>query len=1406
MNSEKLLSAEEPRDEELRIVSGRLLCLLQGAAATALGHPGPYTSLSLKSVRWKSGSTRDKLGASSPRQKPPMSEARRTLGLELPWQEPSSLRASACTGQPGLWLLSSWTFHEPCGLLSGLGWGAGAALLSGSLALPPPLSSLLALPHREQAPVAAQGPCPRYPPTAGSKREAGGWRDWRCRQGEIRFVGAGKSHAKFLRVPSALPPGVLFEFMVSEWHLPTPNLVVSLVGEERSFPMKPWLRDVLRKGLVKAMQSTGAWIFTSALRVGLARHVGQAVQDHSLASTSSRARVVTIGIVSLPRVLHAELLDSSQEENPILYKADDGGQDSLYSLDSNHSHLILVDPRLDRAPPAAGTPGLRDPTISFRLVLEKYISEQRTGYGGKGSIEIPVLCLLVNGGPCTLERISQAVENSAPWLILAGSGGVADVMAALVSRPQLIVPPVMEKQLREKFPAESFSREDVLHWTELLQAIAAQQHLLTVHDFERDGSEELDTVILKALVKACKSHSQEAQEYLDELKLAVAWNRIDIAKSEIFSGDVEWKSGDLEEVMMDALVNDKPEFVRLFVDNGASVPDFLTYGRLQELYRAVPQKSLLCHLLLRKHEEGRLTLAGLGSGPPGSPPSFSLHDVARVLKDFLHDACRGFYQDGGTVGRRKSDKVAAKRLAGPKWALDLSQRSSAPWRDLFLWAVLQNRHEMANYFWAMGQEGVAAALAACKILKEMSRLETEAEAARSLREANYEQLALGEAPVLGGGNERGGRGGGPPWASEEPETPVGKLREGEEQFELRSWGAKLPVPAGGGVSVGRPVKAMRSNPPPPLGGRGGGQAQAPSPAPSPPELFSECYNNSEDRAFALLVRRNRDWSRTTCLHLAAEADTKAFFAHDGVQAFLTKIWWGDMATGTPILRLLCAFCCPILIYTNLITFSEEPPLESGLEPFRELDSLDMERTLLFPSPSIRRAEAAEGRRAVSSRFLLSRWKKFWGAPVTVFLGNMIMYFAFLFLFAYVLLVDFRPPPDGPTGPELALYFWVFTLVLEEVRQGFFTDEDTNLLKKFKVYVEDNWNKCDMVAIFLFTVGVSCRTLSSAFEAGRTVLAMDFMVFTLRLIHIFAIHKQLGPKIIVVERMMKDVFFFLFFLTVWLIAYGVTTQALLHPRDSRVEWIFRRVLYRPYLQIFGQIPLDEIDGARVNCSAHPLLLENSPSCPNLYANWLVILLLVTFLLVTNVLLMNLLIAMFSYTFQVVQGNADIFWKSQRYNLIVEYHERPALAPPFILLSHLSLVLKKAFKQEEHKREHLERDLPDNLDQKIVTWETVQKENFLANLEKRRKESTMETLKKTSHRVDFISQHVAGLREQEKRIRALESQVNYCTVILSTMADTLTRASLAGHQPPPKHPSNGGKGGGGQIPLQEEAPSP
>lgn len=65
----------------------------------------------------------------------------------------------------------------------------------------------------------------------------------------------------------------------------------------------------------------------------------------------------------------------TQEGTPIHYPADEGSiQGQLCPLDSNLSHFILVEP---------GALGSGDGLAELRLSLEKHISQQRTGYGGK---------------------------------------------------------------------------------------------------------------------------------------------------------------------------------------------------------------------------------------------------------------------------------------------------------------------------------------------------------------------------------------------------------------------------------------------------------------------------------------------------------------------------------------------------------------------------------------------------------------------------------------------------------------------------------------------------------------------------------------------------------------------------------------------------------------------------------------------------------------------------------------------------------------------------------------------------------------------------------------------------------------------------------------------------------------
>uniref|UniRef100_A0AAY5EZI1 Transient receptor potential cation channel, subfamily M, member 4a n=1 Tax=Electrophorus electricus TaxID=8005 RepID=A0AAY5EZI1_ELEEL len=947
--------------------------------------------------------------------------------------------------------------------------------------------------------------------------------------GELKFAGAGHRHTK-----------IVFDLMTSDWGLSAPNLVLSLVGGGHE-KVKGWVREVLRKDLVRAAQSTGAWIMTSGLSEGVGRCVGEAVRHHRAAASSpSHSKVVALGVAPWGLVCNRQQLVNPKGSFPARYYVQNTSQDSLY-LDKNYQGFLLVDD---------GSVNRRGGEMCFLTNLEDYISHQRTGIWGSGNIEIPVMCLLVSGEASVLKKVT-------PWLVMDGSGPAADLITELLSDLNSTSPPVHGEgsNTRESSKAELGDR-----------VIYQNRALITVFHGDQDGSDDFDNVVLKALVRACKQVSSSTREYTEELKLAVAWNRVDIAKSELFNGDIQWKYDDLEESMTDALVNNKPQFVRIFTENGLNVLDYLTFERLESLYQSLPDTLVYTQLQTYLSERKRLQM----------DTSCLRVCVDRVWRSCLYSVA---YVDCVTCRCQHVTKLLQGECAYRY------QKCTYPWTSLFIWAVLQNRSEMAIFFWEMAEESVLSALGACKILRELSKLEDEAETKQSMKD-----LA--------------------------------------QTFENLS---------------------------------------------------------SEESAFTLLIRTSQRWGGVTCLQMAVAADARYFFSQDGVQNLLSRIWWGDMSSRTEVWRLVMSFFLPPLIYTNLITFrlgtfsfssvlsSPFPPCPKLFSPLEE----NVLRIIVFFGIMYFGSVTESDHAIPKYPFIFHRWQQFWFAPVTSFLGNVLMYFLFLFLFAYTLLVEFKPPPpNGPAPIEYVLYFWVFTLVCEEIRQ---VQNHIHTDMIMKLYISDWWNKCDLTAIILFCLGLICRMFPGSYEFGRPVLCVDYMVFALRLIHIFAVHKQLGPKIIIVGKMVKDVFFFLFFLGVWLMAYGVANQALLYSYDPRPYWVFRRVFYRPYLHIYGQIPLDELDvlkrGEKTCTNNVSLIQQGAEPCPQSEANWLVLILLSIYLLVTNVLLLNLLIAMFSYTFNKVQENSDVYWKFQRYNLIVEYHSRPCLAPPLIIISHLHLFIKR-----------------------------------------------------------------------------------------------------------------------------------
>lgn len=250
--------------------------------------------------------------------------------------------------------------------------------------------------------------------------------------------------------------------------------------------------------------------------------------------------------------------------------------------------------------------------------------------------------------------------------------------------------------------------------------------------------------------------------------------------------------------------------------------------------------------------------------------------------------------------------------------------------------------------------------------------------------------------------------------------------------------------------------------------------------------------------------------------------------------------------------------------------------------------------------------------------------------------------------------------------------------------------------------------------------------------------------------------------------MKDVFFFLFLLAVWVVSFGVAKQAILIHNESRVDWIFRGVVYHSYLTIFGQIPayIDGVDFNLDQCSPNGTD-PYKPKCPEsdetgqlpAFPQWLTVTLLCLYLLFTNILLLNLLIAMFNFTFQQVQEHTDQIWKFQRHDLIEEYHGRPAAPPPLILLSHLRLLLRRVFLKAPAKTQgKLKNTLEKSEEAELLSWEVYLKENYLHSQQSQHSQSP----EHSSSRVDTVVDlpDVDPLKQSgsvEQRLASLEEQV-------------------------------------------------
>ncbi|KAM5293078.1 transient receptor potential cation channel subfamily M member 1 [Ctenodactylus gundi] len=1179
--------------------------------------------------------------------------------------------------------------------------------------------------------------------------------------GILEFQGGGYCNkAMYIRVSYDTKPDSLLHLMVKDWQLELPKLLISVHGGLQNFEMQPKLKQVFGKGLIKAAMTTGAWIFTGGVSTGVISHVGDALKDHS---SKSRGRVCAIGIAPWGMVENKE--DLIGKDVTRVYQTMSNPLSKLSVLNNSHTHFILAD---------NGTLGKYGAEVKLRRQLEKHISLQKINTRlGQG---VPVVGLVVEGGPNVMSVVLEYLREDppVPVVICDGSGRASDILS--FAHKYCEEGGVINESLRDQLlltiqKTFNYSKTQSHQLFAIITECMKKKELVTVFRMGSEGQQDVEMAILTALLKGTNASAP------DQLSLALAWNRVDIARSQIFVFGPHWpplgslappvdnkvaekdkkpptattkgrgkgkgkKKGKvkeeveeetdprklellnwvnaLEQAMLDALVLDRVDFVKLLIENGVNMQHFLTIPRLEELYntRLGPPNTL--HLLVRDVKKSNL------------PPDYhiSLIDIGLVLEYLMGGAYRCNYT-------RKSFRTLYNNLFGPKRPKALKllgmeddeppakgkkkkkkkkeeeididvddpavSRFQYPFHELMVWAVLMKRQKMAVFLWQRGEESMAKALVACKLYKAMAHESSESELVDDISQ---------------------------------------DLDNNSKDF--------------GQLAV---------------------------------ELLDQSYKHDEQVAMKLLTYELKNWSNSTCLKLAVAAKHRDFIAHTCSQMLLTDMWMGRLRMRkNPGLKVIMGILIPptilFLEFRTYDDFSYQTSKENEDGKEKEEETMDANA-----DAGSRKGDEENEHKKQKSIPIGTKICEFYNAPIVKFWFYTISYLGYLLLFNYVILVRM----DGwPSLQEWIVISYIVSLALEKIRE-ILMSEPGKLSQKIKVWLQEYWNITDLVAISMFMIGAILRLQNQPYMGyGRVIYCVDIILWYIRVLDIFGVNKYLGPYVMMIGKMMIDMLYFVVIMLVVLMSFGVARQAILHPEEKPSWKLARNIFYMPYWMIYGEVFADQIDlyAMEINppCGDNLYDEDGKRLPPCIPGAWLTPALMACYLLVANILLVNLLIAVFNNTFFEVKSISNQVWKFQRYQLIMTFHDRPVLPPPMIILSHIYIIIMRLSSRCRKKREgdQEERDrglklfLSDEELKRLHEFEEQCVQEHFREKEDEQQSSSDERIRVTCERVENMSMRLEEINERENVMKTSLQTVDLRLSQLEELSSRMVNAleNLAG----------------------------
>ena len=345
---------------------------------------------------------------------------------------------------------------------------------------------------------------------------------------------------------------------------------------------------------------------------------------------------------------------------------------------------------------------------------------------------------------------------------------------------------------------------------------------------------------------------------------------------------------------------------------------------------------------------------------------------------------------------------------------------------------------------------------------------------------------------------------------------------------------------------------------------------------------------------------------------------------------------------------------------------------------------------------------------------------------------------YLLIFAYLILsASPNFAESSPTPSEWILILCWISFVVHEVRlcsQGdvekrVTRQDEWNCSVKLREYTSSHWNKYDLLLVvyllhmmiwrvgYLFSLNsgadifprmryvnstlspTSLRNSSIATVIVLNLYSMYFVFWCLRSLRFFAVSHRMGPKMIMIRLMVRDAVRLFLYVWIFCLAYAVWRQVsigtvskgffsackkdtanysapinrLVASRWTDALFFLNDLLIQPFWHLLGDFSLEDRLRGRGNetvdaYSYHATtVFFTEPLMRGVY------------MLITFIMLLNLMIAVFQYSIDKVQEQADRNWNIYRKAVIFQYHNSPILPAPCSLVLDLASILSWLFRK-------------------------------------------------------------------------------------------------------------------------------